>query len=107
MSNLVMLYSTHPNAAQAEKIAQLLVSAQLVACANLLPAITSIYRWEGKITKETEVAMLCKTTKARLEDAIALIREHHSYGTPAIVAVPIEAGDAAFMRWVAESCSPL
>lgn len=88
--------------AEADKLAQLVVEARLAACAQI-QAIKSHYRWEGKLCADSEwlIAMKTRTDAyARLE---ALIRQHHPYTTPEIIATPIVRGSAAYLAWVEEA----
>ena len=72
---VVAVYATFPNMATAEAIGRRLVEDGLVACVNLLPSVTSIYRWKGAVEQAGEVAMIAKTTASRAEAAIAAIAE--------------------------------
>ena len=98
----VLIYSTYPSAAEAERIGGALVDRGLAACVNILPGMTSIYVWEGKRQRDSEAAMIVKT-RARLADAaIAEARKLHPYSNPAFVVLPIEGGSADFLRWIME-----
>ena len=98
----VLVYSTYPSAAEAERIGGTLVDSGLAACVNILPGVTSIYVWEGKRQRDSEAAMIVKT-RARLADAaIAEARKLHPYSNPAFAVLPIEGGSADFLRWIME-----
>ena len=86
--------------AQAERIAGTLVDERLAACVNILGGVRSIYRWRGAVERADEVAMIAKTTEALFGLLAARVRALHSYDTPAIVAWPIVAGDAAYLDWI-------
>ncbi len=88
---------------EALKIGRTLVEEGLAACANLLPQIRSIYRWQDKIEDEPEVLMILKTTQSRLPALIDRVQELHSYDVPEIVAVPIVAGLKPYLDWVREN----
>jgi periplasmic divalent cation tolerance protein len=96
------LYSTFPNREEALSVAHKLLEKKLIACANLLENITSIYRWEGAVQQEQEVLMIAKTTPANVGQAIAEIKKLHSYQLPCIVAYPIAQGHPSFLQWVAD-----
>lgn len=98
--NVKLLYITTADHDEAEKIARGLLEARLIACANILPAITSLYWWEGVIRQGRECVLIAKTTKAQTEKAIAMAKSLHSYDCPCVVAVPIEAGNPEFLRWI-------
>lgn len=87
--------------AEADRIAEALVGERLAACVNILGAVRSVYRWQGAIERADEIAMIAKTTEALFERLAARVRTLHSYDTPAIVAWPIVAGDAAYLDWIA------
>jgi len=103
MSEPTLIYTLLPDTKMAEKIAQLLVSTRLIACANILPGTISVYHWQDKMESATEVMMFCKTTAMQAEAAMALIREHHPYRVPAILSLPVSGGNPDFLAWVRES----
>jgi periplasmic divalent cation tolerance protein len=78
-----------------------LLDRRLVACGTLFPGARSLYRWEGRVADEREVVMLLKTTPARLPDLEAAFRERHPYALPELLAVPVSAGLAQYVAWVA------
>ncbi|MCX7096965.1 MAG: divalent-cation tolerance protein CutA [Methylococcales bacterium] len=98
-----LIFCTCPDKATAEKLAYLLVSAKLVACANLLPGITSIYRWQGEINTSQEHLLLLKANKDRFGPIADLIKNQHPYELPEIIAVPIENGLPEYLHWI-DSC---
>ncbi len=97
----VMLYVTAGEAEEAVKIGRVLVEERLVACANVIPGIRSIYRWEGIVQDEDEVVLIAKTTEDRAEAATARIKALHSYDLPCVVVVPLTGGNAEFLQWIA------
>lgn len=98
----IVIYSTFPSFAEAERIGGALVDRGLAACVNIFPGMTSIYVWEGKRQRDAEAAMIIKT-RARLADtAIAEARKLHPYTNPAFVVLPVDGGSADFLRWIAE-----
>jgi periplasmic divalent cation tolerance protein len=84
----------------AEDIAAALVEACEAACVNIVPGIRSIYRWEGKVCRETECLLVIKTTREHFEEVRDRIRRMHSYQVPEIIAVPVVAGDADYLKWL-------
>ncbi len=102
---LVVLVTT-PDQETAAHIGRTLVEEELAACANLLPQIRSIYRWQGEINDEGETLMLIKTTR-RVQDRLTQrILQIHPYDTPEVVALPIVAGSADYLRWVTDQVLP-
>ena len=99
-TGVVLLYVTAPDAEVAGRLARHVVEAGLAACANVLPEITSVYRWQGAVETARECALIVKTTEARTGEAIACLRAAHPYDVPAIVALPVMAGHPAFLDWV-------
>ena len=102
-----LIYITAPNREEAVKMARSLVESRLVACANVLDGATSLYWWEGKVQEESEVVMICKTRADLVEAVIARVGEIHPYSCPCVVALPITAGNPAFLAWIdAETGAP-
>ena len=91
---------TVPNSEVAEKIANMLVSEHLAACVNIVPDITSIYLWEGKICKDKELLLIVKTRASLMEKLVGAVRKVHPYTTPEIIALPIVAGFDGYLKWV-------
>ena len=102
LSPLVIL-CTCPDRTTAERIAETVVSERLAACVNIAPGLTSIYRWEGQIQRETELLLLIKTRQAVYPQLEARIRELHPYQVPEIIALPIQTGSAAYLDWIADN----
>lgn len=101
MTGYLLVFSTFPTVDKACEIGRALVGAQLAACVNVLPGLTSIYVWQGEHCESEEALALIKT---RLEHYPALeksLRELHPYEVPEIVAVEISAGLPAYLQWVA------
>lgn len=97
----VTVYTTFPSEAAAATVAEALVRGRLAACANIVPGVVSIYEWEGKLEREAEVVMLLKTRRALATQVIAEVRRLHPYTNPAVVVLPIVAGSADYLAWVA------
>ena len=98
----VLIYSTFPSAAEAERVGGALVDQGLAACVNIFPGMTAIYVWEGKRQRESEAAMLVKTRAALASRVIAAARKLHPYSNPALLVLPVEGGSEDFLRWIAE-----
>jgi len=93
--------------AAAEALAATLVAERLAACAQILGPVRSVYRWEGEVRRASEWLIVAKTTDARLSELTARIRALHRYDVPEIVALPISAGDPAYLRWIERETTPL
>jgi periplasmic divalent cation tolerance protein len=101
MTDALLVFTTLPSADKAAELAKVLIEERLAACANLLPAIRSIYRWQGKLQDENEVLVLLKTRAEHLERLKLRILELHPYEVPEILAVPVEAGYQPYLEWLA------
>jgi periplasmic divalent cation tolerance protein len=101
----LLVLSTWPDLPQARSAAHALVEERLVACANIVPSIESIYRWEGKIEASAEVLMLMKTTASRYRALERKIKELHTYEVPEILSFRADGGLPAYLAWVSESCA--
>jgi len=102
----VILYVTAPNAESAQQLARKLVDERLIACANILSGMTSIYRWQGQVEQGDEVAILLKTDIRRTDDVIARVQELHPYECPCVIQWPIAAGSAAYLQWISAESGP-
>ena len=99
----IVVFMTAANSEEATRLADMLVGAHLAACVQILPEIESVYRWQGKIERSSEVLLLAKTTRAKFDDLEREVRALHSYDTPEIVAVPIVAGSAPYLEWLVQA----
>lgn len=97
-----LIYITAADAEEAKALGRALVEARLAACANVLPGIVPIFRWEGEVQEGSEAALIAKTRTDLVEQVIELVKERHSYDCPCVVALPIEKGNPAFLDWIAE-----
>ena len=82
------------------RIAKALVDQQLAACVNVVPGLTSVYRWQGQTESAQEVLLLIKTRQAVYPELEAALLTLHPYELPEIIAVPIEAGLPAYLSWI-------
>ena len=103
MTDVVVVLSTVPNDESAERIARTLVDEKLAACVNLLPPMTSIYRWKGSVERDTERQIVMKTTQQQVGALKKRLGELHSYELPEFLVLGVEAGDPAYLSWVASS----
>ncbi|CAN5796401.1 divalent-cation tolerance protein CutA [soil metagenome] len=101
-----MVLMTAADVAEAAKLAEMLVGARLAACVQILPPMNSVYRWKGTIARETEVLLIAKTTRSKFEEVEREVRALHSYETPEIIALPVTAGSAPYLKWLTASVDP-
>jgi periplasmic divalent cation tolerance protein len=102
---VLIVFTTWPDAEQARSAAQLVVEEQLAACANILPGIESIYRWKGAIETASEVLMILKTTIDRYPQLESRLQALHPYEVPEIVSLRVSEGLPPYLRWVEASCA--
>ncbi|MGE0668194.1 MAG: divalent-cation tolerance protein CutA [Sphingomonadales bacterium] len=102
MSGYISVYMTASSAEEAEAIAKTLVAERLAACVNILGGIRSVYRWNGAVQNDAEVALVAKTRAALFDALSARVKTLHSYEVPCIVAWPIAAGDAGYLAWIGQ-----
>jgi periplasmic divalent cation tolerance protein len=88
---------------QAAVVGKVLVEERLAACVNVLPAMTSIYRWRGAVQQEAEEQMVIKTTADRLGDLETRLRELHPYELPEFLVITADAGSEPYLKWVGMS----
>lgn len=103
MGMYLTVLCTVPDATTGQTIARTLVHEGLAACVNLLPGITSIYRWQGEVQENPELLLLIKTRQERYEALEARIKELHPYEVPEIIAHKIVAGLKSYLEWIAQS----
>ena len=103
MSDELIVLVTTSNAEEAARIADVLVSERLAACVNIVPGIESIYRWEGKVTRDHESLMIIKTTAERYDELERRVKELHNYSTPEVIALKIERGSEQYLSWLRDS----
>lgn len=98
----VLVYATFPAGDTATTAATHLVESGLAACINLIPGMTSIYRWEGQLHQDAEVVMIVKTRQGRAAAVMDAIRTRHSYDNPALMVLSLEGGSPPFLSWILE-----
>lgn len=103
MEKPLQVLTTVPDRAMADRLASQLVEGRVAACVQVLGPVDSTYRWEGKVERAGEWLLLAKTTESRYPDLEREIAESHPYDTPEIIALPIVAGSASYLAWLAES----
>lgn len=85
---------------EAERLAHTLVEERLAACATLLPAVQSIYRWQGEVESASETMLLIKTSTELLADLESRLHKLHSYKTPEFLVLQVESGSNAYLDWL-------
>jgi periplasmic divalent cation tolerance protein len=101
--DVLLVLVTVPDADTGARMGKTLVEERLAACINLLPALRSIYRWEGKLEDDTEALCLIKTRRPAYDRLRQRIESLHPYAVPEIIAVALDAGNAPYLRWIWEA----
>lgn len=102
-TGVVVVLVTCPNPRVGGRISRELIRRRAAACVNLIPRIESCYRWEGKLERSSESLLLIKTAARHVPALSRAIRTLHPYDCPEIIALPVAAGFAPYLRWVLES----
>jgi periplasmic divalent cation tolerance protein len=102
----IVVFLTAANGEEATRLADLLIGAHLAACVQILPEMESVYRWQGKIERQSEILLIAKTIAAKFAELEREVRALHSYETPEIIAVPLVAGSTPYLEWLANSLNP-
>lgn len=96
-----MAFVTAPNDETAKSLASGLVSGHLAACVNIIPGVTSVYEWEGKVNTDSEVLMMIKTRTSRIPELTEFVQKHHPYDVPEVITTSIEGGSGPYLAWLA------
>jgi periplasmic divalent cation tolerance protein len=96
----VVLVTAPPR--RAPRLARALVARRVAACVNLVPGVRSVYRWRGRVEEARETLLVIKTSAARVPALLAAVAELHPYEVPEGIALPVVAGLAPYLRWIAD-----
>lgn len=101
-AKMMVLYTTWPDASTPEQAAQILLKERLIACANILAPMRSVFRWQGAVQRDEETPVLFKTSAERAGEAARRIAGLHPYEEPCIIALPVDSAASApgFLAWV-------
>lgn len=100
MSEPLIVLMTAGSQEEAEHLATALVAEMLAACVNIVPGVTSVYRWEGQIQRDQEWLLVAKSQRDLLDRLVQRVQNLHSYDLPEIVALPVAGGSEAYLRWI-------
>jgi len=96
----VVILVTAPDESSADNLARRLVDERLVACANILPGLRSVYRWRGTVEEASEVLLVLKARRADVGVVAERVEELHPYEVPEVIALDVTAGHAPYLDWV-------
>lgn len=103
IQKFVVVFVTCAHYNEANEIAQALVKGKLVAGVNILLHSESIFWWQKKIDRASEIVLIAKTTAVKMQELMAKVKKLHSYKVPEIIALPIIDGSAEYLNWIADS----
>lgn len=98
--DFIIILITAGSIDEAHQISRMLLEQKKVACVNIVPNISSLFWWQGKIDQENEVLLLAKTKKSKFPEIINLVKKVHSYDVPEVIALPIIAGNPDYLAWI-------
>ena len=101
MTQTLLIITNCPNEEIANNVALAVIEAKLAVCVNILPRVQSVYCWQGSVESATEIPLFIKSIAANYAALENLIRQHHPYDVPEIVALPVTHGLPAYLNWVA------
>ena len=96
----IVLFITTANAEEAQRIAGVLVNERKAACVNIVPKISSLFWWQDKVDSAQESLLIVKTKASILNQIVNLVKQHHSYDVPEIIALPIIGGNQDYLEWI-------
>ena len=100
--NIVVLI-TAKDAVEAKTISDQLLAKKLIACANIVEGVQSVFWWQGKIDQAKETLMVLKSEQRLFKKIVKTVKAHHSYEVPEIIALPIVDGNPDYLKWIDES----
>jgi periplasmic divalent cation tolerance protein len=100
MPQEIVVLMTASSQEEADRIADALVTEMLAACVNVVPGISSVYRWEGKVQRDAEWLLIAKSRRDVLDALVRRVQKLHSYDVPEIIALPLVGGSDAYLRWI-------
>ena len=103
MPDIQIALCTCADQEEAERIGRHLVEQHVAACVNIVPAVQSIYRWQGVVESATEFLLIIKTDSAHRDEVQAAIARLHSYEVPEFLVLPVAGGSEAYIRWLTTS----
>ena len=103
MKGIKFFYITCPKKKEAQKIAIFLVKKKLVACANIINNVESVFSWKNKVVKAKEILVIGKTMNKNVQKIIKSVKHLHSYEVPCVIFFDIKNGNTDFLKWIIKS----
>ena len=100
---MLVVLTTTPNKAEAEVLAKKIIESKLAACVQIMPQMTSVYFWEGKVQTQPEHLLLIKTLEEKFDDLSEFIKKNHTYDVPEIVAIDAVKVSEPYLNWIQDS----
>ena len=101
-----IVLTTASSREESERISRALLDQRLAACVNIVPGLTSIYRWKDEVETASEFLLLIKTTSARIESLEAALLQLHSYQVPEVLVLTPESAGKSFLDWLVQEAAP-
>ena len=102
---MLLVMTTITDIDKGKLLARQIIEEQLVACCNIVPGVTSIYRWKGELCEDQECLLVMKTTEIRYTQLSKFFLQHHPYETPELIALPITQSTQEYLSWVIKETS--
>uniref|UniRef100_A0A4W5KBF8 CutA divalent cation tolerance homolog n=1 Tax=Hucho hucho TaxID=62062 RepID=A0A4W5KBF8_9TELE len=96
-------FVTCPNELVAKDLARGIIEKKLAACVNIVPKITSVYEWQGKIQEDSEVLLMIKTRSSKVASLAEYVRSNHPYEVAEVISLPIEQGNPPYLKWLGDA----
>ena len=104
-SSYIVLFITAATTDEAQQIAKVLLEQKKVACVNVVPRISSYFRWQNKLDSAQESLLIVKTKSSVFAEIVNLVKKVHSYDVPEIIALPILDGNQDYLEWIEKNTS--
>ena len=98
----IIIFITTADEQEAQGIAKLLLGKRFIACANIVPKVSSMFWWQGVLESEAECMLVLKTKRSLLDDVVEAVKSAHSYDVPEVIALPIIGGNQDYLNWLKE-----
>jgi len=100
-NNIVVLITAGTDE-EARRVAETLLEQRKAACVTIVPTVTSLFWWEGRIDSDHESLLIVKSKASLLAEIVSVVKEVHSYDVPEVIALPIMGGNPGYLNWIGE-----